>query len=434
MHAGRLARREERRARTANQRYAAGYDVVRRRIVDLQGDVGAGQWIVDRDVRPGITEQIADQPAEQDSDKTDDRGLNDEYLPHPMFAHAERLHDRDVLALLMGDRGDDVVGGKGGGQKHRAHHGQHDEIAHRECRKQVGVGLLPGHRFVAGLRLHLARDLLCDQGIVQPQPQFVDDAALPHHRLREAGEGIDLSLVDALQSGAEHTDHRRGHLGALAADQHDGSAALDRKLLGQRLTDDDGVRRTAEVGDLSLTHLGSELGDAGLQSGIDAGQRHADTAAAVIDDRGGPDRGRHVAGQPRAQRRHHRLRIFDAGAVVQIGDVRHLDRAIFLIGGLCRHGAALVLDGDVRHGIDQLPQEIDLRALHQARHHDGEADAHRDTRHADQRLPDAGRDVGPCDVIQKPGRHAFQRASMTTRGQRDRPLNPRDANGAVGSG
>ena len=55
----------------------------------------------------------------------------------------------------------------------------------------------------------------------------------------------------------------------------------------------------------------------------------------------------------------------------------------------------------MRHGVDELPQEVELRTLHQARHHDGEADAHGHAGHADKGLPDAGADMGPCDVEQK---------------------------------
>ena len=72
--------------------------------------------------------------------------------------------------------------------------------------------------------------------------------------------------------------------------------------------------------------------------------------------------------------------------------------AIFLLGGLRRHGAPLILDRDMRHGVDELPQEVDLRTLHQARHHDGEADAHGHAGHAHEGLPHPGADMGPCDV------------------------------------
>ena len=75
--------------------------------------------------------------------------------------------------------------------------------------------------------------------------------------------------------------------------------------------------------------------------------------------------------------------------------------AIFLLGGLRRHRAPLILDRDMRHGVDQLPQEVDLRTLHQARHHDGEADSHGHAGHADQGLPHPGADMGPCDVEEK---------------------------------
>ena len=80
---------------------------------------------------------------------------------------------------------------------------------------------------------------------------------------------------------------------------------------------------------------------------------------------------------------------FDSGTFTDIGDIGHLDRRIFLLGGLRRHGAPLILDRDMRHGVDELPQEVELRTLHQASHHDGEAYAHRHAGHADKGLPDA---------------------------------------------
>src|SRR6185312_2489371 len=95
-----------------------------------------------------------------------------------------------------------------------------------------------------------------------------------------------------------------------------------------------------------------------------------------------------------------------------------LHRAVFLFGGLRRHRASLILDGDVRHGVDELPQEVDLRTLHQARHHDGEADAHGHASHADQGLPHPGTDMGPSDVEDKlHGGYRLRRlrrASLTT--------------------
>ena len=55
----------------------------------------------------------------------------------------------------------------------------------------------------------------------------------------------------------------------------------------------------------------------------------------------------------------------------------------------------------MRHGVDELPQEVDLRTLHQARHHDGETYPHGDASHAHKGLPHAGADMEPCDVEQK---------------------------------
>src|SRR4029077_20184420 len=107
-----------------------------------------------------------------------------------------------------------------------------------------------------------------------------------------------------------------------------------------------------------------------------------------------------------------------ARTFADIGDISHLDRRIFLLGGLGRHRAPLILDRDMRHGVDQLPQEVDLRTLHQTRHHDGEADAHGHAGHADKGLPHPGADMEPGDAEYKfHGDYRvllLRRASLTT--------------------
>src|SRR2546430_7813887 len=138
-----------------------------------------------------------------------------------------------------------------------------------------------------------------------------------------------------------------------------------------------------------------------LGARVEAPQGDAEARAAVIDDRGGLDRGSHVARYPGAQRAHHRFRIFDAGTFADIGNVGHLDRRIFLLGGLHWHRTPLILHRDMRHGVDELSQEVDLRTLHQARHHDREAYPHGHAGHADEGLPHSGADVSPCDAEQK---------------------------------
>src|SRR5258705_13929821 len=55
----------------------------------------------------------------------------------------------------------------------------------------------------------------------------------------------------------------------------------------------------------------------------------------------------------------------------------------------------------MRHGVDELPQEVELRPLHQARHHDGEAYPHGHAGHAHKGLPHPGADMSPCDVEYK---------------------------------
>src|SRR6185369_1080185 len=73
-------------------------------------------------------------------------------------------------------------------------------------------------------------------------------------------------------------------------------------------------------------------------------------------------------------------------------------RRVFLLCRLSRHRAPLILDRDMRHGVDQLAQEVDLRPLHQARHHDGEADPHGHAGHPDQGLPHPRADMCPRDA------------------------------------
>ena len=163
--------------------------------------------------------------------------------------------------------------------------------------------------------------------------------------------------------------------------------------------------RAQEIVDLALAHLRGELGDLDFLLRVDADERDADPAA-MIDDGGGFYRRRDVAGKPRPQRGHHRFRVFDAGAIVDVRHARHLHGAIFPVGRLRRCRAAIGLHRHMRHGVDELVQEIDLRALHQPGHHDGEADAHGDASHADQRLPHAGRDMGPGNVDEEVGGHS----------------------------
>jgi hypothetical protein len=61
----------------------------------------------------------------------------------------------------------------------------------------------------------------------------------------------------------------------------------------------------------------------------------------------------------------------------------------------------------VRHGIDELPKKIDLGSLHQARHHDGEANAHGHAEHADESLSNPGAHVSPRNAQQEIRCHAF---------------------------
>src|SRR5215475_4620145 len=100
MYPRRLARGKEGRTRAAEQRDAAGDDIVHRRIVDRDRDIASGQRVVDRDLRPAVAERISDDPAEEYADDADDRSLDDEDAAHRHLAHAERLHDRDVLPFL----------------------------------------------------------------------------------------------------------------------------------------------------------------------------------------------------------------------------------------------------------------------------------------------------------------------------------------------
>ena len=117
---------------------------------------------------------------------------------------------------------------------------------------------------------------------------------------------------------------------------------------------------------------------------INPGQGYANPRAAVLHKRGSLYRRRHIAWQPRSQRRHYGVRIFDSRTPIYVRHVGHAHRSVFLFRRLARDRAPLIFDGDVRHRIDELPKKVYLRSLHQARHHDGEANAHRHPKHADE--------------------------------------------------
>ena len=68
------------------------------------------------------------------------------------------------------------------------------------------------------------------------------------------------------------------------------------------------------------------------------------------------------------------------------------------LGRLQRRLPALVGDRDVRQRVDQLPREVGLRAFHQRRHHDREADAGGDAGHGNQRLAHAEAHMRQRDV------------------------------------
>jgi hypothetical protein len=70
------------------------------------------------------------------------------------------------------------------------------------------------------------------------------------------------------------------------------------------------------------------------------------------------------------------------------------DRGEDLFRRLPPRCARLVGDLDVRHRIDELGDEVVLRALHQRGHRDREADADRHPEDGDDRLPAAAGEVG----------------------------------------
>ena len=98
------------------------------------------------------------------------------------------------------------------------------------------------------------------------------------------------------------------------------------------------------------------------------------------------------------QRRHDRHRVLDAAPARLWREAVDLGGVEGDLGRLQRRLPALVGDRDVRQRVDQLPREVGLRALHQRRHHDGEADAGRDAGDRHQRLAHAEADVRQRDV------------------------------------
>ncbi len=159
-------------------------------------------------------------------------------------------------------------------------------------------------------------------------------------------------------------------------------------LLRQRLADEDGVRCPEQVVDLSLLHLGGELGDLDLAARVDTGQRDSDMPAGVMHQRRGLLRRRDRAGQPGLDGSDDRIRVLDSRPSIRVGQVGHLYRAIFPLGGLGGGRPALVADGHVRQRIHELPDEIALGAFHQARDHDGEPHSDGNAENPDQGLPE----------------------------------------------
>ena len=101
---------------------------------------------------------------------------------------------------------------------------------------------------------------------------------------------------------------------------------------------------------------------------------------------------------PAFEGRHGRQRVLDPAPARlrrEAVDARGLELDL---RGLLRREAALVRDGDVRHRVDELADEIVLRSLHEGSHHDGETDAGGDAGNGHQRLPRAAADMRQRDV------------------------------------
>ena len=197
--------------------------------------------------------------------------------PHRIFPHAERLHDRDVVPLLVGDGGDDVVGRERRGQQHRAHHRQHDEIADREA-STAGRNWLPATIpiYSRSAPRPASRSFAAIRGSFSRTRNWLMTPLSPISGLGGADQRIDLALVDPLQCRSGRCRPRsRTQFGCPGRPSRvtvlpfliaSFSASASPMMMR--------VRRALERSvDLTLEHLRRELGNLDLEPRIDAGQR-----------------------------------------------------------------------------------------------------------------------------------------------------------------
>src|SRR5262249_35566241 len=187
-------------------------------------------------------------------------------------------------------------------------------------------------------------------------------------------------------------------------------------LLAQPVTENDGVGGAIERRKRTLAHLIDEIGNARLAMRIDPEDARAHVARGIANDPLHLDRRRDRAGHPAFQRRHGRQRVLDSaplGFRRQTVDARG---CVFGFRGLHGRIAPLIRHRDMRQCVDQLSDEIVLRALHQGRHHDREANPDRHAENGYQRLPRPAAHMRPGDV--KNQRHCTAPALLVTRTRR----------------
>ena len=322
----------------------------------------------------------------------------------------------------MRDGRHDIVGAERGDQQDRADDGVHDEVAHLERREQVFVGLLPRDRLVAGLRLDAACNLARLHDVGYADADRVDEARLPGEDLGGLHQRVGLRLVDLRDAGVGEGDDGGGQRAPLTRCERDRVADPDADFLGQPVAEDDRVRGLVEIVEAAAPDLVRQLRDPALPARVDAGEVRRRIAPRVADHRARLHRWRDGPPEPALERGDDRVGVLDAGPRHRRAEPGEGDGVVDVLDRLAGRVALLVAQRDVRHAVDELGDEVALRAVHQRRHHNREADAHRDAEHADQRLAHARQDVGHGDIEHQP--HEVTRSWPAAPGPARRPGGP----------
>ena len=335
------------------------------------------------------------------------------------------------MRLLEGDGRDDVEDAEGGDDQDAADDGVDDDVADGEDLEHPLVRLLPGLAAVADAGLDPGGDVPGPGHVVEANADLVDDVRPLQQHLHLLQQRVAGGLVQRDDAAVDQTHHLHLQHHPVGRGHRQRRAELGGELPGEAVAEDDAVGGAEEVVEAADDHVGFDLRDLAFALGLDPDQRGRHLLAAVAQDHlAAEDRRR---GDPRhgVQRRQLGAGIADAAELVLgLHPAQAHGRALELpLHRLERRVAELVLDHHVRRRVDDAADEVALRALHQRRHGDGEADAGGHPQHRQRRLPGAAADMGQRDADEEPPGEAHEPrpAPLRTpggRGPAGRPATP----------